>query len=291
MGTVYLARQISLNRAVALKMIRSGTLATGPEIQMFKREAAVAATLDHPNIVPIYEIGEFQGHHYFSMKLIDGDNLAERISEFTASNSFAAASKSELQARNVKLARLMTCLAHAVQHAHERGVLHRDLKPTNILLDEEGEPHLTDFGLAKVADSSDGMHSRAILGTPAYMSPEQAMGKGRDVTTAADIYSLGAILYELLAGRPPFQGESAAEILNQVKEREPEPLKKINPTVDRDLATIALKCLAKNPLARYPTAQALAEDLERFLRGEPIQARPVGLAEKLYRWCKRQPAR
>jgi WD40 repeat protein/serine/threonine protein kinase len=288
MGTVYLARQISLNRIVALKMIRSGKLATPKEIQMFKREAAAAATLDHPNIVPIYDVGEIEGMHYFSMKLIEGGNLADRIMAFAIPGP--SSSKGQLKSRHAVIARLLACLARAVHHAHQRGVLHRDLKPTNVLLDEADQPHLTDFGLAKLTETLDVMQSFAVMGTPAYMAPEQAFGNTRPLTIAVDIYSLGAILYELLGGRPPFQGTTAAEILSQVKSREPEPLKQLNPRSDTDLGTIASKCLEKDPETRYPTALALAEDLERYLRGEPIWARPVGPQEKLWRWCRRQPA-
>jgi len=281
MGVVYYARQVSLNRTVALKLIRSGQLASEAEVQRFHNEAEAAANLDHPNIVPIYEVGAHEGRHYFSMKLMEGGTLADSSAECGV--------RDEKWLRRV--AQLVATVARAVHHAHQRGVLHRDLKPTNILLDEQGEPHLTDFGLAKlIQDRSNVTQSLAVLGTPGYMSPEQAAGRVKQLTTAADIYGLGAVLYDLLTGRAPFNGDSALEILKQVQEREPPHPQKLNPRVDRDLATICLKCLAKQPEARYATAQAMAEDLERFLRDEPIQARPAPVIEKIGRWCRRKPA-
>jgi eukaryotic-like serine/threonine-protein kinase len=299
MGIVYYARQISLQRAVALKIIRSGQLAGPAEIERFHTEAQAAANLDHPNIVPLYEIGQHEGHHYFSMKLIEGGNLAERISS------------SKFQVSNREAARLVAAIARAVHHAHQRGVLHRDLKPTNILLDPEGDPHLTDFGLAKLLQSERGASlTQSILGTPGYMAPEQAAGDSKGVTTAADIYSLGAILYELLTGQPPFTGASPIEILRRVLEEQPVrpshlhrrspprptgPKQKsevINhkPPLDRDLETICLKCLDKEPARRYPTAEALAGDLEHWLAGEPIQARPTTPIERARKWARRNPA-
>lgn len=278
MGVVYRARQISLNRSVALKMILSGQLATPALVQRFHTEAESAARLDHPHIVPIYEIGTYDGQHYFSMKLIQGGTLAD------------ANFKIKLRERpSIKEAvRLVSTVARAVHYAHQRGILHRDLKPTNILLDEAGEPHVTDFGLAKLAEDNSGLTiSAAILGTPAYMSPEQAAGQTKELTTAADIYSLGAILYELVAGRPPFDAPSVVEMLRQVCEREPARPHTLNPAVDRDLETICLKAMAKEPLQRYATAEDLAEDLRRYLAGESIRARAVGPAERAVRWCRR----
>jgi WD40 repeat protein/tRNA A-37 threonylcarbamoyl transferase component Bud32 len=281
MGVVYRARQVSLNRPVALKMILAGQLATPTLKQRFQTEAEAAARLDHPNIVPIYEIGEHQGQHYFSMKLIKGGTLAERSSKFTVQSSKLA----------VAAARLIATIARAVHYAHQRGILHRDLKPTNILLDEQGEPHITDFGLAKLAeDDSSLTMSAAILGTPAYMSPEQAAGQSKSLTTASDTYSLGAILYELMTGQAPFRAETTMETLRQVCEREPTPPRTLNPAVDRDLETICLKCLSKDPLPRYGSAEMLAEDLERWHNGEPILARPLGRPERVWRWCRRRPA-
>ncbi len=281
MGIVYFARQISLNRTVALKMIRSGQLATAAESHRFRTEAEAAATLDHPNIVPIYEIGEHDGQQYFSMKLVEGGTLAD----------LNAAQRTRDAPWQRRAADLMARVARGVHHAHQRGVLHRDLKPTNVLLDEEGEPHLTDFGLAKVLEGRpDFTQSLAVLGTPGYMAPEQAAGRVKELTTAADTYSLGAILYELLAGRQLCSGASTLEILKQVQENEPAAPRKLNPAVAPDLETICLKCLQKAPEHRYASAQAFAEDLERFLRGEPIQARPIGSGERFVRWCRRKPA-
>ena len=277
MGVVYRARQQSLNREVALKMIRSAHLAGPSEVRRFLAEAEAVANLDHPNIVPIYEVGAHRGQHYFSMKLIEGGNLSHRVAELVESPRDSA--------------RLLAVVARAVHHAHRRGVLHRDLKPDNILIDREGRPLVTDFGIAKRLKGAPAQtRTGALMGTPPYMAPEQADRNARDVTTSADVYGLGAILYETLTGRPPFRGDSLIEILRQVVEDEPTPPRALNDRVDRDLEAICLKCLEKQPGRRYGSAMELAEDLERWSRGEPILARPVGKLEQAWRWARRHRA-
>jgi hypothetical protein len=271
MGVVFRARQRSANRVVAVKMILAGHLAGPADVRRFRAEAEAAANLDHPNILPVYEVGEHDGRPFFSMKLAPGGTLAGCLPAVVADPTAAAA--------------LVAKLARAVHHAHQRGILHRDLKPANVLLDADGNPLITDFGLAKRTDSG-ATHSGAIVGTPSYMAPEQARAD-KAVTTAADVYALGAILYELLAGRPPFQGESVMDTLLQVMDRPPADPRTANPQADRDLCAVALKCLEKVPAARYESAAALADDLDRWAAGEPTRARPVGPLAQAWRWVRR----
>jgi len=278
MGVVFRGRQVSLNRPVALKMILAGQLANQAQLQRFQLEAEAAARLDHPNIVPIYEVGVHEGQHYYSMKLIEGGNLAKRL-----------AGLGRMAAKDA--AELLAVIARAVHFAHQHQIVHRDLKPTNILVDADGIPHVTDFGLAKmVADDEQITGTIAVLGTPCYMAPEQATGHAREITTSADVHSLGAILYELLSGRPPFRGATALETLRLVSDQEAPRLSEFTSNMDRDLETICLKCLQKKPNARYGSAQALANELDRWIANEPILARPAPAAEKLWRWARRKPA-
>jgi serine/threonine-protein kinase len=262
MGVVYKARQQSLNRIVALKMVREAHLATDDDRKRFSTEVDAAARLTHPNIVTVHSAGAVDGQAYFCMEYVEGQTLAEKV-------------KSDGPFPPREAARLVAVIARAVQHAHSLGILHRDLKPSNVLL--AGEPKITDFGLAKKLDQTGSLtRTGAIVGTPSYMPPEQADGR-KDLTPAADVYSLGAILYELLTGRPPFQASHPLDTLLLVLEQEPVPPRDLNPTVDRELELICLKCLQKPVELRYPTAEGLAKDLEAYAAGEPISAQPSGL--------------
>jgi WD40 repeat protein/tRNA A-37 threonylcarbamoyl transferase component Bud32 len=271
MGVVYKARQQSLNRLVALKMILQGQLATPRAVARFRAEAEAAANLDHPHIVPIYEVGEHEGQQYFTMRFIEGTSLARY-------------SRGDLRSE----VRPVATVARAVHYAHQHGILHRDLKPSNILV-ADGVPFVTDFGLAKRLDGAGDLTGTGETpGTPRYMAPEQAAGR-KDLTIAADVYSLGVVLYERLTGTTPFRGDDILELLRQVREAEPPRPSSVRPGLDRELETVCLKCLEKEPAKRYSSAEALAEDLERWLRGEPILARPVGSLGRFTRWCRRNP--
>ena len=276
MGVVFKARQTRLNRTVAVKMILAGELADHDDVERFLTEAEAAAGLDHPGIVPVYECGQIDGQHFFSMGFVEGQSLAPLL----------AAGPLPPQ----RAAELVAQVADAVDYAHERGVIHRDLKPGNILLDKDGHPRVTDFGLAKrVAGDSGLTRTGQALGTPSYMPPEQASGKLDAIGRGADVYALGAVLYAALTGRPPFQAATPIDTILQVLEQEPVAPRQLNAGVPRDLETVALKCLEKEPHKRYGTARELAEELRRFLRGEPILARPVGRVERGWRWCRRNP--
>ncbi|MFY0567998.1 serine/threonine protein kinase [Archangium lansingense] len=276
MGVVYRARHRRLERVVALKMLVGGVLASEAELHRFRTETEAAARLDHPNIVPIYEVGEHDGCPYFTMKYLDGGNLGENLARFRGDRR--------------RIAETLAVLARAVHHGHQRGILHRDLKPANVLLDTGGRPHVADFGVARdLEKKAEHTRSGVSVGTPSYMAPEQAAGQSRNLTTSADVYGLGTILYELLTGRPPFMADSPTLILQQVLYTEPTPPHELDPRIDRDLETICLKCLEKEPGRRYGSAEELAEELDRYLRGEPIRSRPIGRATRVWRWCRRHP--
>jgi hypothetical protein len=273
MGVVLKAFEPRLNRVVAIKMILPGTLANDDDLHRFHAEATAAAGLKHPHIVAVHHVGVLDDKHYYSMDFIDGQSLAQRLADGPLPGRVAA--------------KYLTAVARAIQHAHDHGILHRDLKPGNILLDKDDQPHVTDFGLAKQfkADSRQ-TRTGSILGTPGYMAPEQAAGR-KDLGPACDIYGLGALLYELLTGRPPFRAETPMDTLMQVIEREPAPPRLLNPGVDRDLETICLKCLSKDPRHRYATAEEVALELERYLHGDSIRARSFNVLDRLARSLER----
>lgn len=277
MGVVYEARQLSLNRIVAVKVVLHGPFSSPEFVQRFRTETAATAALQHPNIVAIYEVGQAGDNHFFSMEYIEGQNLAELTRE------------QPLPSR--RAAKYLKTIAETVHYAHQHGVLHRDLKPSNVLLDVFDQPRITDFGLAKLVGTDAELTTTGqVLGSPNYIAPEQAAGKQSGTGVSADIYSLGAILYHLLTGRPPFQGETLPEILRQVQDTDPVAPRRLNPSVPVDLQTICFKCLQKEPARRYESAQELAADLGHFLANEPIHARAVSPVEKIWMWCGRRPA-
>jgi serine/threonine-protein kinase len=274
MGVVHKARHVRTRHTVALKMILGGELASEAAVYRFHDEAEAASHLDHPNIVPIYHVGEHEGRHYFTMKLMRGGSLADDLERFRGDPRGTA--------------ELVATIAMAVHYGHQRGILHRDLKPANILLDGEGKPHVADFGVAKRVDTSGALtHPGVLVGTPSYMAPEQADPRTKTLTTAADVYSLGVILYELVTGKCPFEGKDTSEILEKVRKSPPADPRTIEPRVDRDLATICFRCLEKDPANRYRSAEDLALEIRRYLNGDPIGK--VGRAERAWRWCRRRP--
>ncbi|MFL6546037.1 MAG: protein kinase domain-containing protein, partial [Candidatus Udaeobacter sp.] len=276
-GVVYRARQKSLNRIVALKVIGLGQWAAKAHVKRFRLEAEAAASLEHPCIVPIYEVGERDGACYFSMKFVEGGQLDEVVRRAPMSIPQAV--------------ELITKVARTVHYAHEHSILHRDIKPGNILLDASREPHLTDFGLARLLETESSItHTLDVLGTPSYMAPEQAAGNNAAISSATDVYGLGAVLYQLLTGQPPFAGGTTYETIKLLLDTEPRQPRLLNPKIDRDLSTICLKCLDKDPQRRYPSALALAQDLQRWLKHEPIQARRTGISTRARKWVRRNPS-
>ena len=275
-GVVFRARQKSLNRTVALKVISLGQWASKAHLKRFRLEAEAAARLEHPGIVPIHEVGERDGSCYFSMKFVEGGQLDEVVR------------REPMPIR--RAVELIAKVARTVHYAHEHGILHRDIKPGNILLDAKGEPHLTDFGLARLVESESSVtHTLDVFGTPSYMAPEQAVGNNAAVSSATDVYGLGAVLYQLLTGQPPFAGGATYETIKLLLDTEPRQPRLLNPKIDRDLSTICLKCLEKDPKRRYSSALALAEDLERWLKHEPISARHTGVFARGRKWVRRNP--
>ncbi len=277
-GVVFRARQKSLNRTVALKVISLGQWASKAHLKRFRLEAEAAARLEHPGIVPIHEVGKRDGQCYFSMKFIEGGQL----DEVTKREPMSIRQAVELIAK----------VTRTVHYAHEHGILHRDIKPGNILLDQKGEPHLTDFGLARLVETESTVtRTMEVLGTPSYMAPEQAVGDNAAISSVTDVYGLGAVLHQLLTGQPPFAGGTTYETIKLLLDTEPRQPRQLNPKIDRDLSTICLKCLEKDPTRRYPSALALAEDLERWLKHEPIQARRTGIFARGKKWVRRNPSR
>lgn len=275
-GVVYRARQVKLDRMVALKMLLASHWASRDEVSRFQVEARVAAGLAHPNLVKVFDVGEAQGLHYFVMEYVVGRSLEDLL----------ASGKPDFE----DAARLLCRVSRAVDYLHRNGIVHRDLKPSNILIDDAGQPYVTDFGLAKIVGGGDLTQPGSIVGTPCYMSPEQATGHVDAICSRSDVYSLGAILYELLTGQSPFRSGSPMDTLVQVVEREPVRPRKLNPAVPWDLEQICLKCLEKAPESRYTGAEDLAVDLDRFLTGEPVEARPAGIVQVTLRWARRCPA-
>src|SRR5215467_7102788 len=276
-GVVFRARQKSLNRIVALKVIRLGQWASKAHLKRFRLEAEAAARLEHPGIVPIHDVGERDGSCYFSMKFVEGGQLD------------AVAKREPMSIR--RAAELIAKVARTIHYAHEHGILHRDIKPGNILLDTKGEPHLTDFGLARLVESDSSVtHTLDVLGTPSYMAPEQAVGNNAAISSATDVYGIGAVLYQLLTGQPPFAGGATYETIRLLLDTEPRQPHLWNSKIDRDLSTICLKCLEKDPQRRYSSAVALAEDLEHWLKHEPIRARRTGVFIRGRKWVRRNPS-
>src|SRR5438128_3316784 len=276
-GVVFRARQKSLNRTVALKVISLGQWASKAHLKRFRREAEAAASLDHPSIVPIYEVGEREGACYFSMRFVEGGQLDEVVKRAPMSIRQAA--------------ELIAKVARTVHYAHEHGILHRDIKPGNILLNQKGEPLLTDFGLARLVETESTVtRTKEVLGTPSYMAPEQAAGNNTKLTNSADVYGLGAVLYQLLTDHPPFAGGTTYETIKLLLDTEPRQPRVLNLKIDRDLSKICLKCLEKDQQRRYPSALALAEDLQRWLQHEPIRARRTGVFTHARKWVRRNPS-
>jgi hypothetical protein len=276
MGVVYQARHLRLNRVVALKMILSGGHAGEQDLARFLAEAEAVAALQHAHVVQLFDFGQHEGLPFFTLEFVAGGSLADKFKDTPLTPGEAA--------------RVVEQIARGMHYAHQQGIVHRDLKPANVLLAEDGTPKITDFGLAKRVEVGSGLTaSGAVMGTPSYMAPEQASGEGKRVGPAADVYALGAILYECLTDRPPFRAATALDTLLQVVAAEPVPVRQLQPEVPADLETICHKCLQKEPGKRYASAEELAEDLRRFQSGEPVRARPVGRVERTWRWCRRNP--